>query len=167
MLILSACGSYSSENSATNAYFISMDATSDFKKMNWLVGSWKGMYQGKPFYEAWRQPNDSVLINYTIEINNSDTLVKPSGTIHLRGKNIFYGTDSVYWKLQTMGPQEIVFKNDSLPYSRTILWQHTTNDHWYTKLTHPNNAVSEYDLEKQPALDAYVTYSLETINPDK
>ena len=162
MLIAAACAteSGSQDSSSEESYFVTGNAASDFKKMQWLAGSWKGMYNGKPFYEAWRAVNDSTMANYNIEIKDADTLVKESGTIHVRGENVFYGTDSVYWKLSTMTSEELVFKNDTLPYSRTILWKHTPEDHWYTKLSHPNGSASEYDLVKQPELDLYVAKSI-------
>ena len=165
--VLSACSSQQSENNTSAevvvAYVTTTEAASDLKKMLWLQGSWKGLYNGKPFYEAWHVLNDSMLMNYEIKITDTDTLIKESGSIHSRGENFFYGTESVNWKLSTMTPNELVFKNFSLPYSQTILWKHTDEDHWYTKLSHPNTATAEYDLIRQPELDAYVITKIKGI----
>jgi len=39
---------------------------SAINRMNWLIGSWKGMHNGKPFYEAWPQTKN-LLVNFAID----------------------------------------------------------------------------------------------------
>ncbi len=46
----------------------SQNAGADPKQIEWLQGSWMGMYNNAPFFEAWRKVNDSVFVNFKIEI---------------------------------------------------------------------------------------------------
>jgi|SRR5687767_9571745 len=124
----------------------------DFKKMWWLIGSWRGSVAQNFFYEAWRPFNDSVLVNFKIEIKNGDTSISESGALYFKGKELIYGNRSVSWKLARLTENEIVLKNDSLMYSNTIIWLYNGNNHWLAILENPESTVY-YDLEKIPWLD--------------
>ena len=124
----------------------------DFKKMKWLIGSWKGSVAQDFFYEAWRPFNDSVLVNFKIEIKNGDTSIRESGALYFKDKELLYGNRTVSWKLVRLTDNEIVLKNDSLPYSNTIIWVYNGNNHWLAILENPDSTVY-YDLEKIPWLD--------------
>ena len=124
----------------------------DFKKMEWLIGSWRGSVAQDFFYEAWRPFNDSVLVNFKIEIKNDDTSIKESGALYFKGNELVYGNRSVSWKLARLTENEIVLKNDSLSYSNTIIWLHNGNNHWLAILENPDSTIY-YDLEKIPWLD--------------
>ena len=128
----------------------------EFASLKWLQGSWKGMAGDKPFYEAWRWVNDSVLVNFVIEIKNNDTLITESGALLLKNGLITLGQKPSQWQATRLMPNEIVLKNDSLPYSNTIVWLHTTDDHWFTILEHPKSTVY-YDMRKDAALDRKVS----------
>lgn len=124
----------------------------DFKKMGWLIGSWRGSVAQDFFYEAWRPFNDSVLVNFKIEIKNGDTSISESGALYFKGNDLIYGNRSVAWKLSRLTENEIVLKNDSLSYSNTIIWLYNGNNHWLAILENPDSTVY-YDLEKIPWLD--------------
>lgn len=132
----------------------------DMNKMNWLVGSWKGMASNKPFYEAWRKVNDSVMVNFSIEIKEKDTVVKESDGLFLKGSNAFLGNKPSQWKLTRLTTNEIVLENDTLKFSNRIIWLHTVDDHWFTILQHPRQTVY-YDIIRLPALDAVVDRFIE------
>ena len=127
----------------------------EIQQLKWLTGSWKGMNGDKPFYEAWRLVNDSVLINLEIEIKNGDTIIKESNGLLLIEQGIYLGQKPTQWKATRITPNEIVLKNDSLPYSNTIIWLHTKDDHWFAILEHPKSTIY-YDLIRQPAIDRKV-----------
>lgn len=132
--------------------------STDIKGRNpiqWLEGSWKGMSGDKPFYEAWKFFNDSVIVNFEITINNDDTVIRKSGAIILKQNQKYFGNNSIQWKISRITANEIVLKNDSLPYSNTIIWLHTKEDHWFTILENPGTTVY-YDLVRDPALDRKV-----------
>lgn len=128
---------------------------SDIPKLLWLEGSWKGMHQGKPFYEAWRKANDSTLHNFSIEIKGTDTLVKEAGRIVLKGSDIWFSDGTAAWKLRRLNAAEMVFENDTLRYSNRIIWFRTSDDHWLTLLQHPR-ATQHYDIVRIPELEAVV-----------
>ena len=129
--------------------------TKDKHPLKWLEGSWKGMSNDKPFYEAWRFFNDSVIVNFEITINNGDTLIKETNAIILRHNEKYYGNKTVQWKISRITANELVLKNDSLPYSNTIIWLHTKEDHWLAILENPASTIF-YDLVKDPAIDRKV-----------
>ncbi len=116
--------------------------------MNWLIGSWKGMHNGKPFYEAWRQTKN-LLVNFAIEINGTDTTVKEETAIFIDTNQITLGKLPTQWKLKRLTPSEMMFENDTLKYSNRIIWLHTLEDHWVTILQNPKSTVY-YDMVKMP-----------------
>jgi hypothetical protein len=125
---------------------------SDFQKLKWLEGCWKGTAAGKPFYEGWRFVNDSMAVNFSIEIKDGDTLIEESSPLVLSNGLISLGSGAVQWKASRLMPNEIVLNNDTLKYSNTILWLHTKEDHWFTILQHPRSTVY-YDMTRDEALD--------------
>jgi len=132
------------------------DHRSDFKKMQWLVGSWKGMYEGAPFYEGWRKINDTLLMNYAIEIKDGDTTVSAGSPVNVHDGKIHLGLkDSTTWEMSSLKDDEIIFKNDTLKYSNVITWSHSKDDHWLTTLKHPKSTVN-FDMIKVPELDRWV-----------
>jgi hypothetical protein len=117
------------------------------KQMDWLAGYWKGMYKGAPFYEAWIKAHDSLMVNLTIEIKNTDTIVREHGFIRFQNGNIIYGGSRAVWQLTELTGTKMVFENDTLKYSNKIIWSHSSNDHWLTELQNPNDVIY-YDLER-------------------
>ena len=132
-----------------------MFSAQDMQKLQWLEGSWKGVAGDKPFYEAWRVVNDSVLVNFAITINGKDTLVKESGVLRLRQGHILSGQAPTLWRATRLMPNELVLRNDTLRFSNTIIWLHTKDDHWFTILEHPKSTVY-YDMTRDPVLDKKV-----------
>ncbi|MGZ5190074.1 MAG: hypothetical protein ACXWCZ_03585 [Flavisolibacter sp.] len=129
--------------------------TNDLHPLKWLQGSWKGMSNDKPFYEAWRFFNDSVLVNFEITVNNGDTVIRESNAIILKHNLKYYGNQTIQWKITRITANELVLKNDSLPYSNTIIWLHTKDDHWFAILENPASTIY-YDLVKDPVIDRKV-----------
>ncbi|RYZ00733.1 MAG: hypothetical protein EOO11_00480 [Chitinophagaceae bacterium] len=127
-----------------------------FRQMSWLEGTWKGLANKKPFYEAWRFANDSTIVNLSIEITGTDTLVKESGALRLRGGHIYLGEAPTQWTASRLRAGELVLRNDSLRFSNTIIWLHSPEDHWLTILEHPRSTVF-YDMTRDAALDRKVT----------
>jgi hypothetical protein len=138
--------------------FLSFSQTnqhSGANQMGWLIGSWKGMHNGKPFYEAWRQADKNILVNFSIEINGADTTVKEETAIIINDTQTTFGKSPTQWKLKRLTPNEIMFENDTLKYSNRIIWLHTLDDHWFTILQNPKSTVY-YDMIKMPELEAVV-----------
>ena len=127
-------------------------------KMQWLIGSWQGTYNSKPFYEAWRKLNDSALINFTIEIKDGDTIVKENGVIRKEGTEMVY-KGSATWRLLSFTDTSMLFGNDTLRYANRISWTHTKDDHWLTVIKNPTNTIT-YDIVRinwpEYAIDNYM-----------
>lgn len=149
-----------------SCYSQTNQSAKDFKKLEWLKGSWRGLIAQDFFYEAWRPFNDSVLVNFKIEIKNGDTSIRESGALFLKGKEIIYGNRAVSWKMTRLTENEIVLKNDSLSYSNTIIWLNTGNNHWLTILENPGSTIY-YDLEKFPLLDKKIDEFIKAIMEKK
>ncbi|GAA4329098.1 hypothetical protein [Flaviaesturariibacter amylovorans] len=132
-----------------------VDAAS-LQQMSWLVGSWKGTANKKPFYEAWRFANDSTMVNFSIEVTGTDTLVKESGALRVRGGLLYLGAAPTQWTATRLRAGELVLRNDSLRFSNTIIWLHSPEDHWLTILEHPKSTVF-YDMTRDATLDRKVT----------
>src|SRR5262245_7472979 len=96
-------------------------------KMEWLVGSWKGLDNNKPFYEAWRKANDSTLVNFSMEISHSDTIIKEQTAIIGKDSSVMLGKR---WLLKRLTGNEIMFENDTMSFSNRIIWLHTKENHW-------------------------------------
>ena len=128
---------------------------SSVNRMKWLIGSWKGMHNGKPFYEAWRQADKNILVNFSIEIKGTDTIVKEETAIFINNNETTLGKLPTQWKLKRLTSNEMMFENDSLKYSNRIIWLHTSDDHWFTILQNPRSTVY-YDMVKMPQLEAVV-----------
>jgi hypothetical protein len=126
------------------------------KDIEWLQGSWMGQYNNAPFYEAWRKFTDSVMVNFTIQIKGTDTIVKENGAIRLmKQKPGFAGMDAS-WELESLSGDKIVLKNDTLKYANRIIWSHSPNDHWLTEIHNPGGRIFKYDLERVPWLEEVV-----------
>ena len=121
------------------------------KKMSWLVGNWKGMASGQPFYEAWRQVGASELRQYGIKITPADTTISEIGKIQIAGDSITYGDGQMSWTLDNMSTEEMVFVNRKINFPRTIVWKKMANGHWYCLLKTDEQKI-EYDIEQFPAL---------------
>jgi hypothetical protein len=132
----------------------------ELSKMEWLVGSWKGMSNNVPFYEGWRKLNDSTMINFGIEVKGKDTIVKAADQLAIRGQDFFLGKLPNFWLGARLTDNEIVLRNDSLKYSNRIIWLHTKEDHWFTILEHPVRTVY-YDLTRVAAFDPHVDKAFE------
>src|SRR5262245_56388004 len=123
------------------------------KKASWLVGSWKGINNGAPFYETWRLQDDS-LVNYTIELKNNDTIPTRQTSLRYNGEKIVFGKKGD-WQLKRLTGNEIVLENDTSKYSNRIIYLHLENDHWFTILEHPGSTIY-FDMEKMDALDSVI-----------
>ena len=135
-------------------------AETSLAKLDWLAGNWKGMYKGAPFYEAWRKVNDTVMVNFAIEIKVNDTLVKEQGFIALKQGRILHGNKETTWDLDWLDKNSVVFKNDLLKYANKITWTHSKNDHWLAEIKNPGGILN-YDLERiawlDKAIDSFIS----------
>ena len=124
-------------------------------KMNWLVGSWKGMHNGTPFYEAWRKVNDNILANFNIEIKGKDTLVKESGAIVIKDGKAAYINEPNQWTVVRINDKEIVLEMPAPKFHNRIIWMHTSDGHWLT-LIQQQKSTLHYNIVRMPELEGVV-----------
>jgi hypothetical protein len=127
-------------------------------KSHWLVGTWKGTYNGKPFYETWRKNNDNSLICFSVEIVNGDTTVRKNSEIKMQNDEIVFADPKIF-KAKRMMDNEMVFEMDDNIGQSRIIWLHTKEDHWWVILQYPK-VTANYDLVRVPALDRAISRHL-------
>jgi hypothetical protein len=101
---------------------------SGLQQLSWINGSWKGMHQGKAFYEVYKVINDSVLKITSYEWNGTDSS-KSSNTYIRKVHGDFYLGDSLNWKVTAITDSSIMM----LPHykaSNEIYWVRKDKDHW-------------------------------------
>ncbi len=131
------------------------------EKMQWLVGSWKGMAGGAPFYEAWRKAGSNELRQYGVKISGADTTVSEIGKIVIKEGKAVFGDEQHSWNLNTLTASEMTFVNPQIRFPDTILWRRMENGHWYCLLKN-NDQKIEYDIEPLPALNKVVDRWIKT-----
>lgn len=119
------------------------------------MGAWQGTYQNKPFYEAWKKKNDSALVNFSIEVTTTDTIIKEHGVIETTSKGTFHRGADAQWNLIDVSNTSIVLGNDTLKYANKITWSHSKDDHWLAVMQNPKSVI-RYDLVRVEWLDKYV-----------
>jgi hypothetical protein len=134
----------------------------NIQKTHWLVGTWTGTFNGKPFYETWRKNKDNSLICYSVEIANGDTTVKKNSEIKLVNGDISFVDPNVFEATRIM-PNEVVFEiNDAKIGNSKLVWLHTGDDHWWAILQFPK-LTAYYDLKRVPLLDKAIEKKLPKI----
>ena len=83
--------------------------TADFKKMEWLIGNWKGESNGMPFYETWVQISDTEFNNVNYSICNGDTIRDGQSKIEIRDGKIVYSSNNLLWYLTELTDSSVIF----------------------------------------------------------
>ncbi len=136
-----------------NQNLFSQEKQDLISKTKWLVGSWKGKDRHVTFYEAWRVQGDS-LVNYTIDIKGTDTVLIEQTSLRARSGQIVFGK-SGGWILKRLTQTEIVLENDTSKFSNRMIYLHLKNDRWFALLEHPKSTMY-YDMERISELDGVV-----------
>src|SRR5690349_6118552 len=90
------------------------------KQLNWLVGEWVGEYNGEPFYESWRMVNDSLMLNFQLQVSPIDTTLQENGFIRIDENGVVHGNEKQTWKLEKLTDEEVVFVAPNLPFANRI-----------------------------------------------
>jgi dienelactone hydrolase len=121
------------------------DNTTDFKKMDWLIGTWKGETNGQPFYENWIKLSDTEFDNMNYSICNGDTIRGGHSRIEIVNGKITYTSGSQFWGLKELTDSVIVFENTQ--YGEKFTFTKTAKGEWRAHLQYPRNQI-EYILSK-------------------
>jgi hypothetical protein len=129
------------------------------KQLNWLVGEWVGDFNGEPFYESWRMVNDSLMLNFQLQVSPIDTSLQENGYIRIDENGLIHGNEKQTWKLDKLTDNEVVFVAPNLPYANRVSWKHSPKDHWIVNIDNPNGKV-HYDLQRitwlAPIVEGYM-----------
>ena len=125
------------------------DKISDFKKMEWLIGTWKGQVDGHPFYENWTKTSETTLENINFSICNGDTVVEGRSKIEVRNNKIAYTSNNLIWELKDLTDNQVVFENSR--FGETFTFTKKENGEWNAHLKYPNSKV-EYTLSRTKSI---------------
>lgn len=145
LILLAACRLPACKNKA----YQTKKPKTDFDRLAWLEGCWKGSDDGMDFYEVWRRDGDTLLVNYRMEILNGDTLVNKGEMIRYRKGAIFLGNDSVRWHIVSLSDNEVIFKNMHSAFGHKIIWQLTPDSNWVAAMERLGDR-QQFELQPVP-----------------
>jgi dienelactone hydrolase len=122
---------------------------SDFKKMEWLIGTWKGQVNGHPFYENWTKTSETTFENINFSICNGDSVVGGRSKIEVRNNKIAYTSDNLIWELKDLTDNQVIFENSRL--GQTFTFTKKENGDWNANLKYPSSRI-EYTLSKTKSI---------------
>lgn len=135
-------------------------SSSDFKKMEWLIGTWKGEANGLPFYENWIKTNEKTFENVNFSICNGDTVAGESSKIEVRNNKIAYTSNNLAWELKTLTENQVVFENNQR--GETFTFTKKENGEWNAHLKYPNTSV-DYNLSKTRSIPELLSVRVQPV----
>ena len=116
----------------------------DLKKIKWIEGKWKGLYNGKPFYEFYRFSNDSTIEITSFEWNGKDSSKTSLSYVYFKDGSYYLGEKQNY-KVSSITDREITMLRN-VEANNDILWKYRDSTGWDAILTSPNKKVV-YNME--------------------
>jgi hypothetical protein len=113
----------------------------DIQKIKWIQGKWKGMYNGKPFYEIY-EPGTETLKITSYEWNGKDSSNTSVDYVAWHGDAYFLGKEQNY-KVTVLS--DSVIKMIPVKANNEIIWRRTPNG-WDAILT-GKKATNVYHME--------------------
>ena len=117
----------------------------DLKKIKWIEGKWKGMYNGAPFYEIYQLMNDSTLMVTSFDWNGKDSTNTSKTYLGWFDDAYYLGNDKNY-KVTTITDTQI-FMTPNNKASNSVLWKYRTDSSWDAILEGPK-ATQKYLMER-------------------
>jgi hypothetical protein len=116
----------------------------DLKKIAWIEGKWRGMFEGKPFYEMYQVMNDSTLKITSYEFNGKDTSKTSFDYVYWKNGAYYLGKQQ-NWKVTSITKKEIkmVPVNNA---SNEITWRKKNKKNWIAILT-AKKGITTYNME--------------------
>jgi hypothetical protein len=108
--------------------FQEQPAKNDLRKVQWIEGNWKGLYNGKPFYEHYKLTNDSTLTITSYEWNGKDSSNSSMSMVRWV-KGSYYLGDSLNWKTVVITDSSIVMI-PNYKAANEILWKKGDKTYW-------------------------------------
>jgi hypothetical protein len=117
----------------------------DLKKIKWIEGKWRGMYNGKPFYEIYRMVNHSVLEIITYEWNGKDSSKSDKSFVSWKNGAYYLGHANNY-KVTEISDTHIKMLPNYMA-SNDVLWKYVNENRWDAILKGKENT-NEYHMER-------------------
>ena len=116
----------------------------DLKKIKWIEGKWKGIYQGKPFYEIYEFINDTTLRITSYEWDGKDSSKSSRSFVYWKDGSYYLG-DEMNYKVTNISDKEIKMLPNHKA-NNDILWKYNSNNSWKAILKSSKSA-TEYHME--------------------
>lgn len=123
----------------------------DLVKIKWIGGNWRGMADGKPFYELYEFTNDSTIKITGYEWNGKDSSNTSYSFIAWKDGDYYLG-DSLNYKTTLIDSVKIEMA-PNYKANNSILWT-VFNDSTWTAVLKDKTKTVEYKMEKIPAIDS-------------
>jgi len=116
----------------------------DLKKIKWIEGKWKGLYNGNPFYEIYQFTNDSTLQVTGYEWNGTDSSKSTISPVYFKDGAYWLG-EKQNWKVDSITDTQIKML-PNVEANNDIVWRYKDSLHWDAILT-SGNGVTTYNME--------------------
>ena len=116
----------------------------DLRKMKWIEGKWRGMFENKPFYEIYQLENDTTLKITSYEWSGNDTSKTSVDYLYWKRDGYYLGKQQ-NWKATTITKNEIKM----IPVNKAsneILWRRKDKKNWIAILIY-KNGTRTYNME--------------------
>jgi hypothetical protein len=100
----------------------------DLRKIKWIEGKWKGLYNGKPFYEIYRFVNDSTLESTGYEWDGKDSSKTTKSYLHFKDGAYYLGEKQNY-KVVSITEGEINML-PNVEANNEVLWKYRDSTGW-------------------------------------
>ncbi len=116
----------------------------DLKKIKWIEGKWKGLYNNKPFYEIYQLENHSTLKITSYEWNGTDSSNTSYDYVYWKDGAYYLGKNQ-NWKVTSITDNEIkMIPNNKA--SNDITWTYKSKKNWLAVLN-SKKGTDTYNME--------------------
>jgi len=148
IFFLIACNSNETKSSETVSNSVSK---ADLTKIKWIAGNWRGMADGKPFYELYEFTNDSTLRITGYDWDGKDSSNASYSYVAWKDGAYYLG-DSLNYKTTLIDSSKIEMV-PNYKANNDILWKFVNDTTWAAILEGKKKTV-EYKMEKLPSIDS-------------
>jgi len=118
------------------AYPQEKQATGDFQRVKWLIGTWVQDTAKGSVYESWSQQNDSTLLGKSYKINQMDTMVFETIKLAEKSGKLYYiptvsnqnQGEPVKFTLVNLSDTAMVFENATHDFPQVIQYKKQGGD---------------------------------------
>jgi hypothetical protein len=152
VLMTAACSAHDAGNGQPGSSRVGADSgatvtMTDFGKLRWLDGSWRGtLPKGGYFYERYEFVDDSTITMHGYA-DSTFSAANDSAQIVFRGNKVYDRGVSAEWIASRVDEKSIEFspvKNAS----NSFVWNPVSNDQWTATLKSANGISTNYDMQR-------------------